>query len=90
MLLKPQQEELKEYTESCKSSLEKLEDIVQKYGGMETSVRKRLKFVWKDLIEDFASIRERLQRSTGNLAIFHTNLTYFSFSFYCTCGIAHS
>jgi hypothetical protein len=74
-LLVPQQDELKEYTENCKEQLDRLKLMLEKYDGMEQSLKLKAKFVIKNFFEDFASIRERLQRSTGNLAIFHSMLT---------------
>jgi hypothetical protein len=76
-LLLPQQEELKEYTENCETVLKKLEAVLHKHGGLDEggSLKLRVKYVWQDFVHDFASIRSRLQQSTGNLAVFHSMLT---------------
>ena len=74
-LLPLQEEQLKEYTEYCEAPLGELEVMLQKYEGMDKSVKLKAKFVFQDFFKTFATIRENLQGSTGNLAIFHISLT---------------
>ncbi|KAF2114349.1 hypothetical protein BDV96DRAFT_647057 [Lophiotrema nucula] len=80
-LLVPQQDELRELAGHCEEALEEIAKIQEKHGDLQTSdsfvarVKSRSKYVLRDLIHDFGSVREKLQRYTGNLALFHTMLT---------------
>lgn len=76
-LLIPQKTDLKEYTENCAKELQRIEVILKKNEGLGVSgtMKARAKFAWKNFIDDFASIRGRLQAATGALAVFHSMLT---------------
>lgn len=80
-LLVPQRDELKEYAEHCANTLKEIEEIRTKHTDLESSstftrLKGKSKYIVADIINDFGSVRDKLQRHTGNLALFHTMLTY--------------
>ena len=76
-LLTLEQDELEQLAEDCYEALEDVEEIIQKHGKLETSSSfgARVKYVVQDMIQNFGSVRQRLQQYTANLALFHTMLT---------------
>jgi hypothetical protein len=59
-----------------------VEKVRQKHGSLEqgATVMARVKYVIDDMMHDFASVRERIRKETGDLATFHTLLTLVLFA----------
>jgi hypothetical protein len=80
-LLVPQQDNLKQLALDCKQALKEIEEILDKYADLDTSnswmtrTKIQLKYVARDMIHDSGDARAKLQRYTGELALFHTMLT---------------